>query len=53
MAALTSAVRSGIPVTMGTGPQPPPHDPWLVHLDRWTLRILKLGCFACVLIFLG
>ena len=28
-------------------------DPWLAILDRWVLRILKLGCALCVLIFVA
>ena len=37
-------------VTM-TDSTPPDHDPWLKHMELWTLRILKFGCLACVLIF--
>lgn len=37
-------------VTM-TNDVPSDHDPWLKHMELWTMRVLKSGCLACVLIF--
>lgn len=30
---------------------PPDHDPWLRHLDRWELRIMKIAVLCGVIIF--